>query len=94
MATLITIKQQIKKTVDGKYSDWQIGVTNDPKHRKAQLGNPLSWLQWKVDTEETAFMGAQYFQKKGMLCDGELPKSAKYIYILLVHSFDNNIVFY
>lgn len=82
MSSAMIIKQQIEKTVSGHYSDWKIGITHDPTGRKAQLGNPLSWLQWKADTEREAWDVAQEFLEKGMKsAGGTTPKAAEYVYI-------------
>lgn len=83
MASDSTIISQIEKTVGGKYLDWKIGITDDPAHRKAQFGNPLSWLQWKADSEQAAQNVERYFSKKGMISARKASKSAKYVYILL-----------
>ncbi|MFQ5824832.1 MAG: hypothetical protein ACE5JB_12305 [bacterium] len=86
MASEPTIKQQIEQAVGGKFSDWKIGATVNPKRRKAQLGNPLSWLHWKADSPRTARNIERYFLQKGMKRAGGAPKGADYIYILLVHN--------
>jgi len=86
MASEATIIKQIEKTVVGKYSDWLIGLTDDPALRKAQLGNPLSFLQWKADSEQAAKNVERYFLVKGIQSAGVAPKSALHVYILLVHN--------
>ncbi len=83
MATEATIIKQIEKTAAGKYSDWLIGLTDDPAVRKAQLDNPLSFLQWKADTERAAKNVERYFLAKGMHSAGAAPQSALHVYILL-----------
>lgn len=82
MTTEATIKSQIENTVGGHYSDWKIGLTDNPKERKAQLGNPLNWLHWKTDSERTSQNIESFFLKKGMLSAGGSKKSATYVYIL------------
>lgn len=86
MASEMTIKKQIEKTVKGRYSDWQIGITDYPVQRKAQLGYPLSWLQWKADSEQATRNVECYFLQKGMDSAGAAPKRARFVYILLVHN--------
>ncbi len=86
MASEKTIKKQIEKTVNGKYSDWQIGLTNYPAQRKAQLGYPLSWLQWQANSEQAARNVERYFLQKGMHSAGPGPEEATFVYILLFHN--------
>jgi len=83
MASEATIKAQIEKIVGDIYSEWEIGVTDDPTNRKAQLGNPLSWIHWKADSEQAARNIKLYFLQKGMKSVGRAPKSANYVYLLL-----------
>ncbi|MFQ5771270.1 MAG: hypothetical protein ACE5HX_12080 [bacterium] len=83
MSSEATIIMQIEKTVEGKYREWKIGLTDDPARRKAQLGHPLNWLQWKSDSEEAARNVEHYFLQKGMKSARGAAKSANYIYILI-----------
>ena len=66
MASEKIIREWVERVVEKKYSDWTIGTTNDPASRKTQLGNPLTWLQWQVDSLETARNVIGYFVSKGM----------------------------
>jgi hypothetical protein len=84
MASERTIIKQIEKTVRGKYSDWQIGITDYPAQRKAQLGYPLSWLQWQADADQAARNVERHFLQKGMHRAGAVPKRAKFVYMFLV----------
>ena len=84
MASSLIIIDQIERTVNGAYSDWQIGITDDSARTKAQLGNPLSWLQWQANSPEDAIVVVEYFQKKGMQDAGYITKSADFVYIVLV----------
>lgn len=85
MPSETTIKRQIETTVSGKYSDWHIGVTDDPLVRKAQLGNPLSWLQWPAESTKSALNILKYFKSKGMKpTDVGAEESGKYVYIFLI----------
>lgn len=84
MATEATIKQQIEKSVGGKYSEWKIGITNDPSQKRAKMGNPLSLLLWQADSPRTAQNVELYFLRKGMQSGGKAPQSSDYVYILLV----------
>lgn len=82
MVSASTIIQQIESAVGGRYSDWQIGVTDDTVARRAKLGNPLTWLQWQVKSDQDAQKILNDFLQKGMKKFGSV-KSAKFVYILL-----------
>lgn len=84
MAASLTIIDQIEKAVDGDYEDWQIGLTDDSASRKAELGNPLSWLQWQAETFQDAQKVLDHFFKKGMGNAGSIKKIGDVIYILLM----------
>ena len=84
MATELIIIEQIERTVNGKYAEWQIGITDDSARRKAKLGNPLSWLQWQANSVQAARAVVQYFLAKGMHDGGCDSKSADFVYILLL----------
>jgi hypothetical protein len=84
MASAMIIIEQIEKTVDGAYSEWQIGITDDSARTKTQLGNPLSWLQWQADSTREAISVVNYFIEKGMQDAGCTTKSADFVYILLL----------
>ncbi len=81
MTSEATIKKQIAKTASDDYSSWTIGVTDKPSLRKAQVGNPLSWLQWKADSEKAARNIERYFLRKGMMPDKAVPSAGQYVYI-------------
>ncbi len=83
MASEKTIIRQIENTVSAKYTDWKIGITDDPAKRKAALGNPLNWLQWQADSNHDAQNVVNYFVKKGMKRSGVANKTAIYVYIFL-----------
>lgn len=76
-----TIKKQISHTAGNDYSTWTIGVTNKPALRKARVGNPLSWLQWKADSEQAALNVERYFLQRGMKQDKGVPSEGHYVYI-------------
>ncbi len=84
MAASLTIIDQIEKTVDGDYEEWQIGLTDDSASRKAELGNPLSWLQWQAESFQEAQKVLDHFFKKGMGNAGSIKKSGDVVYILLL----------
>ena len=84
MAATITIIDQIEKTVDGNYEDWQIGLTDNSALRKSQMGNPLSWLQWQADSHDEAFKIVEHFLKKGMGDAGGDKSLGDFVYILLI----------
>lgn len=86
MASEAVIIKQIENVVQGKYFDWMIGLTDNPLHRKAELGNPLSFLQWKANSEQDAKNVELHFLLKGMQSAGIAPKSAVHVYILLAQN--------
>jgi hypothetical protein len=83
MASEKTIIRQIENTVGAKYSDWKIGITDDPAKRRAAVGNPLNWLQWQADSNLEAQNVVRYFVQKGMKRSGAANKTATYVYIFL-----------
>ncbi|MFQ5823701.1 MAG: hypothetical protein ACE5JB_06575 [bacterium] len=82
MASEATLKKQIEQTVGDDHSNWAIGVTDDPAGRKAQLGNPLSWLQWKADSEQVARNIKHFFLQKGMKRADGVPSTGHFVYIV------------
>ncbi|MCZ6821298.1 MAG: hypothetical protein O7G31_17660 [Calditrichaeota bacterium] len=84
MASRTVIIDQIEKTVQGKYQEWQIGVTDDSASRKAQLGNPISWLQWLAESEDDAAQIVNHFADKGMHQVGSVEERGDFVYILLI----------
>lgn len=81
MADEATIQKQIESAVEGKYAGWRIGITDNPTKRKADLGNPLHWLQWEADSVEVARRVADHFVNKGM-ASATGPDPGRYVYIL------------
>ncbi len=81
MASESQIKSAIEKIVNGAYSLWTIGVTDDPDKRKEEHGNPKHWHQWDADTEQEARNVESYFIKKGMKGGSGGLGSADYVYI-------------
>jgi len=61
MASENYIIRQIEDITAGKCTEWQIGLTNEPLSYKAQLGNPLTWLHWKADSEQEARDTERFF---------------------------------
>ncbi len=61
MASENYIIRQIEDIAAGKYKEWQIGLTDKPLNCKAQLGNPLTWLHWKADSEQEALNAERFF---------------------------------
>ena len=82
MASENYIIRQVKEITTGKYTKWQIGLTGEPLNRKAQLGNPLTWLHWKADSEQEARNVERYFLDKGMQDTGTTTGQGAYVYIL------------
>ncbi|MFQ5675796.1 MAG: hypothetical protein ACE5G1_07875 [bacterium] len=86
MASENYIVRQIEEIVEGEHSRWLIGVTDEPIKRKAELGNSLTWLHWKADTEKEARNVERYFLGMGMQISVKTSKPAVYVYILRVDS--------
>ncbi len=83
MASVAIIIQQIETTVRRKYADWLIGVTVDSAERKAELGNPLNWVQWQADSPEDALNVLRHFSVLGMQPSGSTTAAGDVVYILL-----------
>lgn len=81
MASESQIKIEIENIVNGKYSLWTIGVTDNPEERKGAHGNPPTWHQWNPNSEEIARSIEKYFLDKGMKGGGGGPGDADYVYI-------------
>ncbi len=81
MASEGEIKQEIERIVNGKYSLWTIGVTDDPSRRRQEHGNPKYWHQWDADTEQQARNVESYFLNKGMKGGTGGMGKADYVYI-------------
>lgn len=80
MASESAIKAAIEQIVSS-YSNWTIGVTDDPNRRKGEHGNPNHWHQWNADTEQAARNVESYFLAKHMKGGGGGPGRADYVYI-------------
>jgi len=75
------IMSEIERIVAGNYSYWIIGITEDPRRRKQEYGNPTLWYDWDAVYESSARNIEKYFLAKGMNGDvggGILPH---YVYI-------------
>ncbi len=83
MASASYIIRQIENITAGKHRKWQIGLTDEPLNRKAQLGNPLTWLHWKADSEQEARNAERFFLDGGMKNAGQTTGPAVYVYILI-----------
>lgn len=83
MSSKAIIISEVESTINKKYSDWEIGITNEPGKRKAQLGNPLSWLQWQAASEDVALFILAYFLDSGLKLSGKKPEQGKHVFILL-----------
>lgn len=80
MASESAIKAAIEKIVVS-YSNWTIGVTDDPTRRRSEHGNPSIWHQWDADTETVARNVEKYFLDKGMKGGSGGSGRADYVYI-------------
>ena len=66
MASEAAIILIIDRIVDGAYSAWTVGVTDDPARRKAEHGSPRAWHDWEADTEQAARNVESHFIARGM----------------------------
>ncbi len=82
MASENYIIRQIEDIAAGKYSKWQIGLTDKPLNCKAQFGSPLTWLHWKADSEQEAKNAGRFFLDRGMYSADETTTAGVYVYIL------------
>ena len=82
MASENYIIRQVKDNTIGKYTKWQIGLTGEPLNCKAQLGNPLTWLHWKADSEQEARNAERFFLDRGMKSADQTTGPAVYVYLL------------
>jgi len=77
------IIHQIENTVQNKYFEWNIGQTSTPHKRKAELGNPLDWLQWDLPSGEDASRVVMHFIHLGMKTFDDKPNEGETVYIIL-----------
>jgi len=66
-----TIVVEIDAVVGATFEAWQIGLTNDPTHRKRQLKDSHKvdvsrWRQWRAESVEDARAIMQTFLTNGM----------------------------
>ena len=80
MASESAIKAAIEQIVSS-YSNWTIGVTDNPSRRKTEHSNPTAWRHWDADTEQAARNVESYFLAKGMKGSGGGLGRADYVYI-------------
>ena len=71
MASAVLIQQEIDKlVVHFRYSDWTIGVSDDPVMRRAEHEldgeDTPRWRQWEADTESEARNVEALFIGQGM----------------------------
>jgi len=74
------IIEAIEKSVSN-YLAWTIGITDAPKRRKSEHGNPRYWRYWKADTETIARNAEKYFLDKGMKGGGGGGDHPNFVYI-------------
>ncbi len=84
MASENYIIRQIEDIAAGKYKEWQIGLTDEPLNCKAQLGNPLTWLHWKADSEQEALNAERFLLDKG-LKSTRATTTAPGVYVYILH---------
>ena len=80
MASESAIKAAIEIIIVS-YSNWTIGVTDNPVRRKSEHGDPTHWHQWDADTETAARNVEKYFLDKGMKGGGGGLGRADFVYI-------------
>ena len=73
---------EIEKKVS-YYSAWTIGITNDPKRRREEHGNPSSWYEWKANSEKIVRNVEKYFLDKGMKGGGGGGENPTWVYIFI-----------
>ena len=64
-----------------RYSDWTIGITDNPSRRKSEHRNPKDWYRWRANTENVARRIERYFLGKGMSGDTGGGINPNYVYI-------------
>ena len=74
------IIEAIEKSVSN-YLAWTIGITDAPKRRKSEHGNPRYWRYWKADTETIARNAEKHFLDKGMKGGGGGGDHPNFVYI-------------
>jgi hypothetical protein len=72
------IKHEIKGRVNGSYSDWTIGVTNDPDKQFLDHGNPPFWTAWEADSITVAREVEGYFLNEFPSLKSQRMKAAQY----------------
>jgi len=81
MSTESGIKAAIEQIVNGRYSAWTVGVTDNPGRRRAEHGDPNAWHCWDADSETVARNVENYFLDKGMKGGSGGQGRADYVYI-------------
>lgn len=82
MASEAAIKGAIKKHVS-YYPAWTIGVTDNPKRRRTEHGDPTTWYQWDADTQAVARSIEAHFIAEGMKGGTGGGGGADYVYIFI-----------
>ena len=62
-------EDEIKRAIERltyRYSEWTIGITEDPETRRRSHRNPKGWSQWRANTETVARRIESYYLVKGM----------------------------
>jgi len=72
------IKREIERRVNGSYSDWSIGVTNDPDRQFIDHGNPPFWTTWEADNIIVAREVEHYFLNQFPLLKSQRMKAVKH----------------
>ena len=73
------IKKFITKKVQ-RYADWTIGITENPKNRKGDHGNPKRWHKLRASSESVARRIEKHFISKGMKGGTGGGKDPNYVY--------------
>lgn len=67
----------------GTYSDWVVGITNDPNRRFREQDNPNAWKSWYCESEQNARQIERYLLDLGFDGDtggGEINTVFVYVY--------------
>lgn len=80
------IVKAIEQRVHGsKYSEWTIGITNDPDRRRSEHKNDgkdtTRWTPWRADNEQVARDVEKRFQDRGMKGGGGGGENPNFVYI-------------
>ena len=76
-----SIIDEIKDRASEPYSQWYIGVTDDPIGRRTEHGNPTTWFRWRSDSESESREIEKIFLDLGMNGGSGGLGNAEFVYI-------------